>query len=56
MTVKYAEACAQRAGLLLCWHLCSSSPELKPNTITDDEVKSKSSIELHLIELLLYIE
>jgi len=40
-------------GLLLCWHLCSSSPELKPNKITDDEVKNKSRIELRLTEPLL---
>ena len=32
---------------------CSSSPELKPNKITDDEDKNKSSIELRLTELLL---
>jgi hypothetical protein len=30
-----------------------SSPELKPNRITDDEDKNKSSIELSLTELLL---
>jgi hypothetical protein len=40
-------------GLLLCWYLSSSSPELKPNKITDDEVKNKSSIELHQTEALL---
>ena len=37
-------------GLLLCWNLYSASPELKPNIITDDEVKNKSSIELRLTE------
>jgi hypothetical protein len=31
----------------------TSSPELKPNRITDDEDKNKSSIELRLTELLL---
>jgi len=30
-----------------------SSPELKPNKITDDEGKNKSSIELRQTELLL---
>lgn len=40
-------------GLLLCWNLRSSSPELKPNRITDDEVKDKSSIEFRLTEPLL---
>jgi len=40
-------------GLLLCWNLYSSSPELKPNRITDDEDKNKSSIELRLTEPLL---
>jgi hypothetical protein len=40
-------------GLLLCWHLCSSSQELKPNRITDDEDKNKSSIGLRLTEPLL---
>jgi len=40
-------------GLLLCWNLCSSSPELQPNRITDDEDKNKSLIELHLTEPLL---
>jgi hypothetical protein len=30
-----------------------SSPELKPNRITDDEDKNKSSIELRLTEPLL---
>jgi hypothetical protein len=43
-------------GLLLCWHLCSSSQELKPNRITDVEVKHKNSIELRLTELLLNSE
>jgi hypothetical protein len=28
---------ANEQGLLLCWYLCSSSPELKPNRITKDE-------------------
>jgi hypothetical protein len=37
-------------GLLLCWNLCSSSPELKPNKITDDEDNNKSSIEKVLPE------
>lgn len=27
-------------GLLLCWNFITSSPELKPNRITDDEDKS----------------
>jgi hypothetical protein len=40
-------------GLLLCWNFIMSSPELKPNKITDDEVKNKSRIELRLTELLL---
>ena len=31
----------------------TSSPELKPNRITDDEVKNKSIIELRLTEPLL---
>jgi hypothetical protein len=31
----------------------TSSPELKPNRITDDEVKNKSSIEFGQPELLL---
>jgi hypothetical protein len=39
-------------GLLLCWNLYSSSPELKPNKITDDEVKNKNSIEFGQPELL----
>jgi hypothetical protein len=29
-------------GLLLCWYFIMSSPELKPNKITDDEDKNKS--------------
>jgi hypothetical protein len=33
--------------------LITSSPELKPNRITDDEDKNKSLIELRLTELLL---
>jgi len=40
-------------GLLLCWYFITSSPELKPNRITDDEVKNKSSIEFRLLEPLL---
>ena len=40
-------------GLLLCWSLYSSSPELKPNKITNDEDKNKSPIELRLPEPLL---
>ena len=32
---------ANEQGLLLCWHLCSSSPEPKPNRITKVEVNSK---------------
>lgn len=44
---------ANEQGLLLCWNFITSSPELKPNKITDDEVKNKSSIELRLTELLL---
>jgi hypothetical protein len=43
----------QRTGLAAVLDLYSSSPELKPNRITDDEVKNKSSIELRLTELLL---
>jgi hypothetical protein len=37
-------------GLLLCCNLCSSSPELQPTGISDDEDKDKSSIELRLTE------
>jgi hypothetical protein len=44
---------ANEQGFLLCWNLCSSSPELKPNRITDDEDKNKSRIELRLLEPLL---
>jgi len=40
-------------GLLLCWYLFLSSPELLPNKITDDEDKYKNSKELRLIETLL---
>ena len=40
-------------GLLLCWYFITSRPELKPNRITDDEVKNKSGIELRLPEVLL---
>lgn len=40
-------------GLLLCWNFITSSPELKPNKITDDEVKNKSSIEFRRLEPLL---
>ena len=40
-------------GLLLCWNFIMSSPELKPNKITDDEDKNKSQIELRLPEPLL---
>ena len=44
---------ANGQGLLLCWNFIMSSPELKPNKITDDEVKNKSRIELRLPEPLL---
>jgi hypothetical protein len=40
-------------GLLLCWYFITSSSELKPNRITDDEDKNKSSILLRLTEPLL---
>jgi hypothetical protein len=40
-------------GLLLCWYFITSSPELKPNRITDVEVKNKSGIEFRLTEPLL---
>src|SRR5215203_4677958 len=40
-------------GLLLCWNFIMSSPELKPNKITDDEVKNRSTIELRQSEPLL---
>ena len=40
-------------GLLLCWYFITSSPELKPNRITDVEDKNKSSIEFGQPELLL---
>jgi hypothetical protein len=40
-------------GLLLCWYFIMSSPELKPNRITDDEDKNQSLIELRLTEPLL---
>jgi len=33
--------------------MCSFSPELKPNKITDDEDNNKSSIELRRLEPLL---
>jgi len=39
--------------LLLCWNFITSSPELKPNKITDDEDKNKSSIEFGQPEPLL---
>jgi hypothetical protein len=44
---------ANGQGLLLCWYFITSSPGLKPNKITNDEVKNKSSIEFRLTEPLL---
>jgi len=46
-------ACVQRTGLAAVLEFLMSSPELKPNKITDDEVKNKSSIELRLTEPML---
>jgi hypothetical protein len=43
----------QRAELAAVLAFITSSPELKPNRITDDEVKNKSSIESGLAEPLL---
>ena len=43
----------QRSGLAAVMEFIMSSPELKPNKITDDEVKNKSSIEFRLTEPLL---
>jgi hypothetical protein len=40
-------------GLAAVLEFIMSSLELKPNRITDDEVKNKSSIELRLTEPLL---
>jgi hypothetical protein len=41
------------SGLAAVLEFIMSSPELKPNTNTDDEIKNKSSIELRLTEQLL---
>ena len=38
-------------GLLLCWYFITVSPEPKPNKITDDEVKYKSSIEFRRLDM-----
>ena len=46
---------ANGQGFLLCWNFITSSPVLKPNKITDDEVKNKGSIELRLTEPLLIV-
>jgi hypothetical protein len=40
-------------GLLLCWDFIMSSPQLKPNKITDDEDKNKSRLGLRLQKPLL---
>jgi hypothetical protein len=39
----------RRAGLAAMLEIITSSPELKPNIIADDEDKNKSSIELRLL-------
>jgi hypothetical protein len=44
---------SQRPGLAFVLEFITSSPELQPNKITDDEVKNKSTIELRLAEPML---
>jgi len=45
----------QRSGLAALMEFILSSPELQTNKITDDEVKTKNSIELRLTETLLIV-
>ena len=51
--ISSSSSSVQRPGLAAVLAFITSSPELKPNKITDDEVKNKSSIELRLTEPLL---
>jgi len=38
-------------GLLLCWYFITVSRQLKPNKITDDEIKNKCLIEIRLPDI-----
>lgn len=42
---------ANGQGLLLCWYYIFVQPGLKPNLLTDDKIKYKSSMEFRSPEL-----
>jgi len=42
---------ANASGLLLCWDFITSSPELKPNKITDVEFNNKCLEEFRLPDI-----